>query len=157
MKRYTTRRLLLFVPTLMASSLIVFGIMNILPGDVALVILASEEGGFREDEAELLQPIQPLQFDECGPFVGQPGIHDALLASRYRNALFNFLDPLVADASFLDQILSPVYPFFPIQFGHEFAKLFVRPDGFGHGIDDDAKAVIESEVIVLRKILHFLV
>jgi peptide/nickel transport system permease protein len=39
----------------MAASLIVFGIMNILPGDVALVILASEEGGFREDEAELLR------------------------------------------------------------------------------------------------------
>ena len=39
----------------MASSLIVFGIMNILPGDVALVILASEEGGFREDEAEALR------------------------------------------------------------------------------------------------------
>ena len=55
MRRYTTRRLLLFGPTILASSFIVFGIMNILPGDVALVILASEEGGFREDEAELLR------------------------------------------------------------------------------------------------------
>jgi peptide/nickel transport system permease protein len=54
-RRYVTRRLLLFIPTLLVASLIVFGIMHVLPGDVALVILASEEGGFREEEAEILR------------------------------------------------------------------------------------------------------
>jgi peptide/nickel transport system permease protein len=38
-------RLLLFVPTLLLASLLIFGAMRVLPGDPASVILRSEEGG----------------------------------------------------------------------------------------------------------------
>jgi peptide/nickel transport system permease protein len=55
MRRYIAGRLLLFIPTLFAASIIVFGIMHALPGDVALVILGSDEGGFREADAQALR------------------------------------------------------------------------------------------------------
>ena len=42
---YLTMRLLLFVPTLVLASLLIFGAMRVLPGDPASVILRSEEGG----------------------------------------------------------------------------------------------------------------
>ena len=44
MQRYVARRLLLFVPTLVLVSLLVFGILRIVPGDVALLIAGVEEG-----------------------------------------------------------------------------------------------------------------
>lgn len=40
MKKYIARRLLLMVPTILGVSIIVFGIMRIAPGDVALLIVA---------------------------------------------------------------------------------------------------------------------
>ena len=55
MQRYLINRLFLFVPTLVITSFIVFGIMNVLPGDVALAILGEEEQGFRMEELELLR------------------------------------------------------------------------------------------------------
>jgi peptide/nickel transport system permease protein len=47
MQKYIARRLLLFVPSLIAASMIIFLIMRVLPGDVALAILGQEaaEGG----------------------------------------------------------------------------------------------------------------
>lgn len=45
MRDYVLRRLLLFVPTLFLVSVLIFGIMRVLPGDVALVILGGGEGG----------------------------------------------------------------------------------------------------------------
>lgn len=43
MQQYLTRRLLLFIPTLVGASLVIFVIMRILPGDVALSIVAGDE------------------------------------------------------------------------------------------------------------------
>jgi peptide/nickel transport system permease protein len=45
MTGYLAMRLLLFVPTLILASLLIFGAMRVLPGDPASVILRSEEGG----------------------------------------------------------------------------------------------------------------
>ncbi len=45
MNKYVIRRLLLFVPTLFILSLIIFGIMRILPGDFAILMLSDEGGG----------------------------------------------------------------------------------------------------------------
>ena len=59
MQQYVIRRLLLYIPSLLGASIIVFGIMFMLPGDVALAILgqtASEGGaGFSMRQAELLR------------------------------------------------------------------------------------------------------
>ncbi|MBI4307369.1 MAG: ABC transporter permease [Chloroflexi bacterium] len=44
MQRYLARRLLLFIPTLVLVSLLVFGILRMIPGDVALLIAGVEEG-----------------------------------------------------------------------------------------------------------------
>ena len=48
MQRYLIRRFLLFIPTLVGASLVVFGIMRVLPGDVVFAILGGEEGGQTE-------------------------------------------------------------------------------------------------------------
>ncbi|MDO8751698.1 MAG: ABC transporter permease [Dehalococcoidia bacterium] len=45
MQKYVARRLLLMVPTLLILSLIIFGMLRILPGDVATLILGDSEGG----------------------------------------------------------------------------------------------------------------
>ena len=59
MQQYLIRRLLLFLPSLIGASMIVFGVMRILPGDVALAILgeASQEGGgsYTLRQAEILR------------------------------------------------------------------------------------------------------
>ena len=57
MQAYVVKRLLLFIPTLFLVSLIAFGIMRILPGDPALVILVGEsgEGNFTEEELNALR------------------------------------------------------------------------------------------------------
>ena len=42
MKEYIARRILLAIPTVIGVSLLVFGIMEILPGNVAVAILGEE-------------------------------------------------------------------------------------------------------------------
>ena len=69
MQGYLVRRIFLFVPTLVITSVIVFGVMNVVPGDVALAILASDESvGFTEqdlkdlrEELGLNEPL-PVQY-----------------------------------------------------------------------------------------------
>lgn len=55
MQRYLINRFFLFIPTLIITSFIVFGIMHVLPGDVALAILGEEDQGFRMEELEVLR------------------------------------------------------------------------------------------------------
>lgn len=43
MQRYIARRIVLFIPTLLIASFVIFAIMRALPGDVALVILAGTD------------------------------------------------------------------------------------------------------------------
>ena len=43
MQQYLARRLLLFIPTMLGASLIIFAVMRILPGDVALSIVAGDQ------------------------------------------------------------------------------------------------------------------
>jgi len=56
MQEYLARRLILFIPTFLIASLAVFGVMRILPGDVALAILGGDEG-----DATSLQQLESLR------------------------------------------------------------------------------------------------
>ena len=38
MQKYIARRVLLFIPTLLLASILIFGILRVLPGDVALAM-----------------------------------------------------------------------------------------------------------------------
>jgi len=49
MYKYTLRRVMLAVPVLLLSSLIVFGLMRVMPGD-ALTALMGESGNIGEKE-----------------------------------------------------------------------------------------------------------
>jgi peptide/nickel transport system permease protein len=42
---YTVRRLLLMLPTLFGGALLVFALMNVVPGDIALLIIGGDQGG----------------------------------------------------------------------------------------------------------------
>ena len=59
MQNYAIRRLLLFIPTLIAVSMLVFALMRVVPGDVAILILAGpgEEGAtlFTDEEVQALR------------------------------------------------------------------------------------------------------
>ena len=57
MQGYIIRRVLLFVPTLTIASLLVFAIMRVIPGDVALVILGAsgESSSFNDQQYEALR------------------------------------------------------------------------------------------------------
>src|SRR5882672_8767125 len=54
MYKYVIRRLLLAVPVLLLSSLIVFGLMRVMPGD-ALIALMGESGNVSERELKKLR------------------------------------------------------------------------------------------------------
>src|ERR1051326_7059456 len=45
MWRYMVKRLLLMVPTLVGAALVVFLLMHLVPGDIALLILGGDQGG----------------------------------------------------------------------------------------------------------------
>jgi peptide/nickel transport system permease protein len=43
--QYIAKRVLLMIPTLLGAALVVFLLMNVVPGDIALLILGSDQGG----------------------------------------------------------------------------------------------------------------
>src|SRR5262245_65936136 len=45
MWQYIVKRLLLMIPTLIGAALVIFLLMNIIPGDVALLIIGRDQGG----------------------------------------------------------------------------------------------------------------
>ena len=57
MAKYVTRRVLLMFPTLLILATIVFGIMRVLPGDVAMMILGSEDS-IQEIAPESLESLR---------------------------------------------------------------------------------------------------
>src|SRR6266536_1816483 len=69
MYKYVIRRLLLSIPVLLLSSLIVFGLMRVMPGD-ALTVLMGESGNVSAKDLQKLQ--KELGLDR--PYVEQYGI-----------------------------------------------------------------------------------
>ncbi len=53
MRKYVARRLLAMVPTLAIMSVLLFVILRVLPGDVALLILGDQQGGYRIAQSSL--------------------------------------------------------------------------------------------------------
>jgi peptide/nickel transport system permease protein len=63
MHKYITRRLLLFVPTLIGVSLAIFFLLRIIPGDVAHAVLAGPSGEGNYSEEDLVELRQRLGLD----------------------------------------------------------------------------------------------
>jgi peptide/nickel transport system permease protein len=61
---YIIRRLLLMVPTILGASILIFGIMRILPGDVALMILQAEDPNAQVDAQAYEQLKQELGLNK---------------------------------------------------------------------------------------------
>jgi peptide/nickel transport system permease protein len=69
MRTYILKRLLLIVPTLLGAATLVFLIMRVIPGDVALLILGGEQGQIDQKQLDALR--QQLGLDQ--PLVVQFG------------------------------------------------------------------------------------
>lgn len=69
MQKYIARRLLLFIPTLLLASIVIFSILRVLPGDVALAMLGQEaaEGGSGFNETQLRQVRESLGLNDPLP------------------------------------------------------------------------------------------
>ena len=69
MQKYIARRVLLFIPTLVLASLLIFGILRVLPGDVALAILGQEaaEGGGGYTETQIRELREDLGLNDPLP------------------------------------------------------------------------------------------
>jgi peptide/nickel transport system permease protein len=69
MRAYVTKRLLLVIPTLLGVASLVFVIMRVIPGDVALLILGGDAGQI--DQQQLVAMRQQLGLDQ--PIIVQFG------------------------------------------------------------------------------------
>jgi peptide/nickel transport system permease protein len=67
MQRYITQRLTLFIPTLIIVSIIIFAIMRVLPGNVAVLILVGPGGENRYSAEEVQQVEKRLGLDQPLP------------------------------------------------------------------------------------------
>lgn len=65
MRTYILKRLLLIVPTLLGAATLVFVIMRVIPGDVALLILGGDQGQI--DQQQLVAMRQQLGLDQSLP------------------------------------------------------------------------------------------
>jgi peptide/nickel transport system permease protein len=63
MRTYILKRLLLIVPTLLGAATLVFLIMRVIPGDVALLILGGDDGG-QIDQKQLAAVREQLGLDQ---------------------------------------------------------------------------------------------
>jgi peptide/nickel transport system permease protein len=63
MRTYILKRLLLIVPTLLGAATLVFLIMRVIPGDVALLILGGDDGG-QIDQKQLTAVREQLGLDQ---------------------------------------------------------------------------------------------
>ena len=63
MKEYAARRVLLFIPTLLLATLIVFVLFFIVPGDAAMMILTGEEGAGAVTDEDIAKLRHELGLD----------------------------------------------------------------------------------------------
>lgn len=89
MQRYLATRLTLFIPTLLLASLVVFGIMRALPGDVALVVL-SGSGEVTHDVGQIERVREELGLNKP-------------LARQYLDWLVNMVNGELGGRSFVDR------------------------------------------------------
>ena len=54
MYKYTIKRILLMIPTLMGAAVLIFGLMRLIPGDICELRMAGE-GAWVADSAKFLQ------------------------------------------------------------------------------------------------------
>lgn len=67
MRKYILRRLFLFIPTLLGASLFIFALVRIMPGDVAVIILAGPSGDASYTEDDVIQMRERLGLNDPLP------------------------------------------------------------------------------------------
>lgn len=67
MQRYIARRLLLFIPTALGATIVIFAVMRVMPGDVALMIAGAGQEGAVISVAEVERIRQALSLNDPLP------------------------------------------------------------------------------------------
>lgn len=112
---YTIRRILLMLPTLFGGALLVFALMNVVPGDIALLIIGGDQGGDIDpqelnalrEQLGLTRPLhvqflswlwRAVQFDfGTSLWTGEAIVHELLIRL-----------PLTLEVAFFSTIISTV-------------------------------------------------
>ncbi len=112
---YTIRRLLLMLPTLFGGALFVFALMNVVPGDIALLIIGGDQGGEIDphelhalrEQLGLTRPLyvqffswlwRAIQFDfGTSLWTGEAIVHELLIRL-----------PLTLEVAFISTIISTI-------------------------------------------------
>ena len=104
MGKYVARRLLLFIPTLWILTVVVFGLMRVLPGDVAEIIL-TDDSGARTASGYTIERLR----EKLG--LNKP-LHIQYLSWLWDTARLNLGESILTGRSILDDITQR----FPITF-----------------------------------------
>ena len=97
MFQYTVRRVLLIIPTILILATIVFGIMRVLPGDVAMMILGTEDS---------IQEIAPESLESLRKRLGLlDPLHIQYVKWVYNAFRGDFGNSLYSGKSVMDDIL----------------------------------------------------
>ena len=97
MTGYIVHRLALFIPTLLLVSLLIFGLMRVVPGDVALAVLGEDPGTFTQEDLDEVRkelgldkslPVQYVTWmrDVLKGNFGQSYYYDQSVASSLKRA-----------------------------------------------------------------------
>jgi peptide/nickel transport system permease protein len=91
MGKYITRRLLLMIPTALLATMVVFGLMKLVPGDAAIAILADLDVGSREEADAAADRLRerfglndsiPVQYWNWIVSVGKLEFGDSIIQGR---------------------------------------------------------------------------
>jgi peptide/nickel transport system permease protein len=94
--QYIVKRVLLMIPTLVGAALVVFLLMNVVPGDIALVILGTDQGGDLD-----LQAVATLR-EQLG--LNRP-LHEQFLAWLWGIVRFDFGVSLWSGAPVMEELM----------------------------------------------------
>ena len=64
MRKYVARRLILFIPTLVGASVAIFLLLSVMPGDVAVIILAGPNGDASYTQDDVIQLRETLGLNK---------------------------------------------------------------------------------------------
>lgn len=107
MKTYIARRLLLFIPSLLGVSIIIFVIMRVVPGDVALAILAGDGAAVSQEaliklrhELDLDRPLYIQYLDWIWALL-RGDLGDSLVRDTAVAEIIKTTFPVTAELAFL--------------------------------------------------------
>lgn len=118
MRKYITRRLLLMIPTALLATMVVFGLMKLVPGDAAIAILADLDVGSQEQADQAAENLRerfglndpiPVQYWKWLVSVGKLEFGDSIIQGRPVREIILERLPRTAELAAIAVVLIFVY------------------------------------------------